>query len=168
METAPGTRRRATLKAAKGNGTVHLGFNAARSHAIVDMQECLVLTPALVTLIPALRELLRALLQDGQQAEVALTEADAGFDIALECPVADFARAIAILARWAKGRKVARLSVNGDVAVQLAEPRIRIGASDVLLPAGTFLQPSREGERILQGVVLDWLQGTRHRSAGRV
>jgi 23S rRNA (uracil1939-C5)-methyltransferase len=161
LQTAPGTRRRAALKAAKRNGAVDLGFNAARSHAVVDMQECLVLTPALVSLIPALRKLFSELLNDGQKADVALTETETGFDIALDWPAVDFARAVTIFAHWVKGRDIARMSVNGDVAIQLAEPRIRIGASDVLLPATAFLQPSREGERILQGVVLDSLQGAR-------
>ena len=33
-----------------------LGFHAAKSHTIVDMHECLVLTPALFAAVPRLRE----------------------------------------------------------------------------------------------------------------
>src|SRR5438067_13747510 len=73
-EVPPGTRRRATVKGAKRGGAVLLGFNAARSHAIVDMQECLVLTPALVSLLPALRDLLGRLLGDGEEGDASLTE----------------------------------------------------------------------------------------------
>src|SRR5438045_5183860 len=68
-DVAPGTRRRATVKGAKRGAAVLLGFNAARSHAIVDMQECLVLAPALVSLLPSLRGLLARLLGDGEEGE---------------------------------------------------------------------------------------------------
>src|ERR1700683_2909794 len=61
-EVEPGTRRRAALKALKRNGVVELGFRAARSHRIIDLAECRVLTPGLVALIPPLRELVTVLL----------------------------------------------------------------------------------------------------------
>jgi 23S rRNA (uracil1939-C5)-methyltransferase len=161
-ETAPGTRRRATLKAARKEEGVRIGFSAARSHAIVDMQECLVLTPALLSLVHELRELLHRLLKPGEKAEIGVTETDCGFDVALELPANDFTRHSVHLAQWARGRKITRISVNGEIAVHLASPAIRIGDSDVLLPEGTFLQPSREGERLLQTTVLDIVEGARN------
>ena len=39
------SRRRATLTASKANGEVRLGFNAARSHDLVDIDECPILLP---------------------------------------------------------------------------------------------------------------------------
>ncbi|HEX3429364.1 MAG TPA: hypothetical protein VHT03_00645 [Rhizomicrobium sp.] len=161
VETAPGTRRRATLKAAKTGNDVGLGFHAARSHAIVDMQECHILTPALVSLLPRLRELLRRLLKEGEEADIGVTDTQSGFDLALTLPAKSFACEMGFLAQWANGRKVARIFVNGDLAVQLATPTIRVGETDVLLPAASFLQPSHQGERILQAAVLVAMNGAR-------
>jgi 23S rRNA (uracil1939-C5)-methyltransferase len=154
-ETPPGTRRRATLKGARNGDKVLVGFNAARSHAIVDMQECFVVTPGLFSLVRELRELLHRLLKTGEQAEIGVTETDCGFDLTFGLPRTHVAGNTALLAQWVRGRNIARISVNGEIAVQLARPAIRIGGSDVLLPQATFLQPSREGERILQSAVLD-------------
>jgi 23S rRNA (uracil1939-C5)-methyltransferase len=66
-----------------------------------------------------------------------------------------------LLAQWARGRNVSRISVNGEIAVQLAAPALRIGDATVLLPPAAFLQPSREGEQLLQVAVLDMLAGAR-------
>ena len=58
----PRTRRRATLRALKvGQGAV-VGFNAAKSHHIVDMRECHILRPELFALVAPLRQLLAGLL----------------------------------------------------------------------------------------------------------
>jgi hypothetical protein len=53
----PNSRRRASLRALKvGQGAV-IGFNAAKSHRIVDMRECHILRPELFALVEPLREL---------------------------------------------------------------------------------------------------------------
>ena len=163
-DTAPATRRRASFKAASNGDEVAIGFNAQRSHAIVDMRECLVLTPALLSLVHELRDVLRLLLKRGDEAKINATETESGFDLSLEFPTKDFAGHAALLAGWARTRNVARISVNGEMAVHLANPAIRIGDADVLLPRDVFLQPSREGERILQNAVLHIMQGA-HRIA---
>lgn len=162
LETVAATRRRATLRAAKHADELLIGFNAPRSHVVVDMQECLVLTPTLVALVHELRELLRRLLKAGEQAQITVTETESGFDLSLELPGKNFARHTALLANWARTRNVARISVDGEIAVHLANPAIRIGHADVLLQQGTFLQASRDAEKILQTVVLDIVHGARH------
>src|SRR6478672_4815365 len=59
----PNSRRRATLRALKvGQGAV-IGFNAAKSHRIVDMQEDHILRPELLELIAPLRKLLAEILE---------------------------------------------------------------------------------------------------------
>ena len=55
VAVAPGTRRRATLKIGKTREGIEVGFHPQRSHAIVDMRECLVLTPGLVEFVQNLR-----------------------------------------------------------------------------------------------------------------
>lgn len=160
-ETTQGTRRRATVKAERNDGRVVIGFSAARSHTIVDMQECHVITPDLLALVQNMRSLLHPLLERGEQAEISVTETDSGLDLALDLRRKDFARHAALLAEWPRGRNIARISVNGEVAVQVTAPTIRVGAAEVHLPPGAFLQPSRAGERILQNGVIRIVQGAR-------
>lgn len=82
-EVAPFTRRRATFKVAKVGGEVRIGFHAASSHDIVDMQECRVLTPELFARVAQFRTMMADLLDEGQKAELSVTETQNGPDVAI-------------------------------------------------------------------------------------
>src|SRR4051794_6728912 len=79
----PCSRRRATLRALKVGRGAALGFNAEKSHHIVDMRECHILRPELFALVAPLRELLAGLLSPKRMAEAQLTLIDAGADVVL-------------------------------------------------------------------------------------
>ena len=66
----PNSRRRATLRALKVAGGAAIGFNAAKSHRIVDMRECHILRPELFALVGPLRTLFADLLPPKGPAEV--------------------------------------------------------------------------------------------------
>ena len=71
------SRRRATFAVVNG----HLGFNALKSHQIVEMTECPVLEPNLERLIMPLRELAKSLKQD---ADIAVLMTPFGADITVK------------------------------------------------------------------------------------
>ena len=79
----PNSRRRATLRALKVGKSAVIGFNAAKSHRIVDMREDHILQPELLGLVAPLRELLGGLLQPRRTAEVQLTLVDQGVNLSL-------------------------------------------------------------------------------------
>jgi len=162
VEVPPATRRRAALKAKLSDGVVALGFHAARSHDIIDMQECLVLTPALVALLPELRNMLADLLAPEDEAELHLTETATGVELALRWSKPNDTATIAALARWADRLGLVRIAAGGEVVVALSEPKIRLGKALVTLPAEAFLQPTQEGEAILQSFVMETLKGAKH------
>ena len=85
----PNSRRRATLRALKAGQGVAIGFNAAKSHRIVDMRENHILRPELLALVDPLRRLLGGMLPPKRTAEVQLTLADQGVDLALSGVAAD-------------------------------------------------------------------------------
>ncbi len=161
VEVPPATRRRATLKAAKGAQDVALGYHAARSHKIVDLLECPVLTPVRAALIPRLREMLAALLRPNEMAELELTDTDTGVDLAIGWKRSSSPAIIAECARWAAKLKLARITSGSKTLIELARPSVRLGKASVMLPPGAFLQPTREGEAALQGFVLDALLGAK-------
>jgi 23S rRNA (uracil1939-C5)-methyltransferase len=157
VEVPPGTRRRATMKAKLESGRVRLGFHAARTHDIVDLEECLVLTPVLTALLPGLREMLADLLAPAGDAELRLTATDTGIDLGLRWRVPNDAQTLAALARWAGKLKIARISAHGETVVSLGTPSVRLGKARVALPPEVFLQPTREGEAVLQSFVTETL-----------
>ena len=161
VEVPPATRRRATLKAMKGEGGVALGFHAAGTHDIADLHECLVLTPRLVTLVPRLREMLEALLRAGEFAELRLADTDGGVDLSLRWQKTNDAATVAELARWAVKLQLARVARHGETLIELARPSVRLGKAEVFLPSEAFLQSTREGEAALQAFVLAALSGAK-------
>jgi 23S rRNA (uracil1939-C5)-methyltransferase len=156
-----GTRRRASLKAMKSAGQVAIGFHAASSHTIVDMYACRVLTPRLFALVGDLRRVFSGVLDDGESAELHLTEADNGFDLALRWSRRDARPAVAATARAMDAIGIIRVTANGELLVSYAEPVVRIGRASVALPAEAFLQPTREGEAALQSLVRDGAKGAK-------
>jgi 23S rRNA (uracil1939-C5)-methyltransferase len=160
-EVPPATRRRATLKAARSAQGVLLGYHEMRSHDIVDLLECPVLTPALAAIIPGLREMLTAILRDGEEAELHLTDTDTGIDLSIACQRANSTATIAQFARSAEKLKLARIVSGADTAIMLAQPAVVLGKAKVMLPPGAFLQPTRGGEVALQRFVQETLSSAK-------
>jgi 23S rRNA (uracil1939-C5)-methyltransferase len=149
----PNSRRRATLRSLKvGQGAV-LGFNAEKSHRIVDMRECHILRPELFALIEPLRRLLGALLQSKRTAEVQLTLVDEGVDVLLKGVEARGLDAIEALGSFGAGQKLARLSIDQGIGPEtIYEPEpvtITLAGMPVSFPVGGFLQATEDGESAL-------------------
>jgi 23S rRNA (uracil1939-C5)-methyltransferase len=157
VEVQPGTRRRATMKAKKSDDRVTLGFHAAKTHDIVDLEECLVLTPRLTALLPGLRAMLGDMLGPNEDAELKLTDTGTGFDLGLRWRKPNDTPTLGALAKWADKLNLIRVSAHGDTVVSLGQPAVRLGKAEVALPPETFLQPTREGEAILQNFVCESL-----------
>jgi len=161
ISVPPATRRRAVFKIARRQGATEIGFHALRSHAIVDMRECLVLTPRLVRLASRLRPLLNTLLANGQSAEAHVTEAGNGIDIAFRANVQMKPAIAAAFATWAPETGTIRVTWNGALAFENAVPSVRFGTANVKLPPHSFLQPTEEGEAALRAHVLAAMKGAK-------
>ncbi|HWU25009.1 MAG TPA: RsmD family RNA methyltransferase [Rhizomicrobium sp.] len=160
-EVGPGTRRRATIKAAKSAGAMRVGFHAAASHEIVDMHECLVLTPGLFALVPHLRDMMDALLGEGEKAELHVTEAENGADVAIRWKRSLTPALVGAAAQWGRRLKLSRLSANGEPLFMNQAPFVTIGSVRLPLQIESFLQATAEGETMLQTKVLTAAKGAR-------
>lgn len=160
VTVAPDTRRRAVLAARRNkDGGVVLGFHGRASHSLVDVTHCLLLTPGLQALLPALRAALAAVLEPGDGAQVIATETETGIDVLLVSSTALDLAGREALAALAQDAKLARLSwrAPGEEIEPLAvlrDPLLRFGAVAVTPPPGGFVQPTAEGEAALAEVAL--------------
>jgi 23S rRNA (uracil1939-C5)-methyltransferase len=146
----PGTRRRAMFKARKLRNGVAAGFYEADSHRLVDIHQCPVLVPELAGLLEPVKTGLAAILAEGEPAELHLTASDTGVDLSLKLQRKRDPDLLMELSRFAADLKLARLCWNGEPIVVNAAPQLRIGSFSVSLPPESFLQPSKQGERLLQ------------------
>ncbi|HYK79347.1 MAG TPA: hypothetical protein VEU95_06945 [Micropepsaceae bacterium] len=151
----PGTRRRAMFKARADSGRVALGFYEAESRRLVDISECPVLVPALVRLIGPLKARLAQILKPDETAELHATATETGIDLSLKMKRARRPDLLMALSELASALKLARLNWNGETVAMAATPAMSIGRFTIALPPESFLQPTKEGEAILQGLVRD-------------
>ena len=154
----PRTRRRATLHAERGL----VGFTEEKSHRIVDMRECHILTPELFALVAPLRALLQRLKVKGR-AELHLTLADQGADLLVNAKLPAGLAAAEALTAFAQHHALARISVDEGYGPETRwEPQpvtITFGRTAVALPPAAFLQATVEGEAALVAAVREATAG---------
>lgn len=131
----PPTRRRADFKVDRG----HLAYLAPKSHERVAIEHCPILTPALQALITPLNELLAG--HDTRNLQ--LTESDNGIDIQLDGHIS-----VQKLSDFAAHHDIARINEHVRRA-----PYMLFGGRQIQLPAGAFLQASKEAETLMSGLV---------------
>lgn len=162
VTVSPASRRRVRLAFRDLAGGMVIGFRSGRSDRIVDIAECPVALPGIVTLVPRLREFLAGRADRG---EIAITHTDQGADVVVFCrrePDLDLRldapafcddAGIARLA-WSTGEGAFNADPPEPVIV-LQTPSVDFGGVTVRLPSDSFLQPTEDGETALRTFVLD-------------
>jgi 23S rRNA (uracil1939-C5)-methyltransferase len=149
-----GSRRRASIAFARGATRAVLGYHRSRSHELIDVEVCPVLSPCIAAALPKLREALAQLLGGKREAKVSITETDSGLDLVVEGAKAAPAP-MAAFARQALALGVARLTVDGESITPSHTPEIKFSGVKVRLPPGAFLQASHEAETAMVDLVCD-------------
>ena len=159
----PNSRRRATLRAMKVGHGVVIGFNAAKSHRIVDMRECYILRPELFALVEPLRKQLSTLLRPKRTAEIQLTLVDQGADMLIKGVEVEGLQATEQLTSFAAEHQLARLSIDQGLGPEaLYEPlpaTTAVSGIPVSFPVGGFLQATEDGEAALAEAVISAVGG---------
>ena len=183
ITSPPATRRRARLAVARrrrAQGAVALGFRRRGSDAVVDVERCAVLLPALEALLRPLR----SLAAETDVTEISLTQAHEGIDVILHGSGAPPGLEVReALAAFTHAQGIERLSVESLAAERggaggrgrgakgkrrrhtpvletIAQPgavRACFAGVWVDLPPGAFLQPTAAGENTIQRLVRDGL-----------
>ncbi|MDY0884220.1 class I SAM-dependent RNA methyltransferase [Dongia soli] len=166
-----GTRRRAVL-AVRGQGRgCHIGFHRDFSHDVVDLQQCLLLTPRLFALIGKMRVHLCDALAAGESWDLLATESETGLDLLITAKTEPTNNQRFALADLSQAGGIARISwINGgkkgqaqpEPIAQLHMPQVRFGDVLVDLPHQSFLQPSLEGEIALRDAVMAGFETADH------
>ncbi|HSI18005.1 MAG TPA: class I SAM-dependent RNA methyltransferase [Sphingomonas sp.] len=153
----PRTRRRAALQAEMTGGRVRIGFSEGASHALVDLEECWVLTPTLFALVAPLRALLGKMMKPRRRVRLHLAEADQGPELLIEGIAAEGLAAAEAITAFAQRHGVARIAIDNGMGPETRwEPEpvtITLGGVPVPLPYAAFLQATREGEAALVDAV---------------
>jgi 23S rRNA (uracil1939-C5)-methyltransferase len=156
-------RRRITLHARRGSdGVLRTGFAAASSHAIVAIDDCPILDPALRGALDAAHALAAALAPAGKPLDIQVTAASNGLDVDVRGSGPLSAKMIATLSDIAQAHGLARLTRHGELVLMRSPPAIEIGTAQVNLPPGSFLQATAAGEEALAARVADHCKRAKH------
>jgi 23S rRNA (uracil1939-C5)-methyltransferase len=156
-------RRRMTVHARMGTHDVlKVGFAAAYSHDIVPVDRCPILDPGLNGALDAAWALAEPLIKTGKPLDIQITATSNGLDIDVRGTGPLPANMIATLSRLAEQHRLARLTRHGELVLLRLPPVIAIGAAQVTLPPGSFLQATTLGEETLAGLVATHCRRAKH------
>lgn len=159
-----GSRRRATLTGRHTATGFVFGFHGPKSHDIVPITQCAVLAPAIVSALGLLRDIaMRAAPRPDGEARVSVLVAREGLDVTVSAGRRAERLLFADLARIVATAPIARVTLNGEPAVQRATPTIGLSGVDVAPPPAAFLQAVAEAEAAITTVILETLpKKTKH------
>ncbi len=153
------SRRRVSLRSSWAGKTFQLGFSSEKSHRILNISQCDVMTSKLFSLIDPLRVFLKPLIDRRRNVQIKMAEIDQGIDILIENWTPEGLEQIEGLIDFARGNQLARLSVDdglGPVTQWEPEPAtITLSGVAVPYPHFAFLQATQDGEDILVSAVRD-------------
>jgi 23S rRNA (uracil1939-C5)-methyltransferase len=156
-------RRRITLHARMGTHDVlKVGFAAASSHDIIPVDHCPILDPGLSGALDAAWALAEPLTPTGKPLDIQITATDSGLDVDVRGSGPLPAKMIATLSRVAEQHRLARLTRHGELVLMRNPPTIMIGAAQVALPPGLFLQATVAGEEALAALVSGHCNRAKH------
>lgn len=174
-----GCRRRANMTFCRQKNGVCLGFNARHSSEIADIENCVMLTKEINSAQPFVRSLLEDICAikflipskkkkisygNVSTGDIWITQTENGLDLLLEfsSPINLEMRELMFEKIYQQDNVVRishRQNVNDEpeTIIEKAKPFITIGDCQVFVPAGTFLQPSKQGEQALVSLVNKYL-----------
>jgi 23S rRNA (uracil1939-C5)-methyltransferase len=156
-------RRRITLHARIGTHDVlKVGFAAAGSHDIIPVDRCPILDPGLSGALDAAWAVAEPLKPTGKPLDIQLTATDSGLDVDVRGSGPLPTAMITTLSRVAEQHHLARLTRHGELVLMRTPPTITIGAAQVTLPPGSFLQATAAGEQALAALVSEHCRRAKH------
>ena len=155
-----GSRRRAALVLGREKAGLALGYRRARSHDLIDVAVCPVLSPRIVERLPKLKQALAPLLGGKREGKVGVTDTENGLDIMVE-GIKPAPATFGAFAGKAASLGLARLTADGESMAPGDPPEIDLSGARVRLPPGAFLQASGAAEAVLAGLVREGVGGAK-------
>ena len=163
-----GQRRRASFTFLLNRGALSLGFNQAKSNDIISLDKCNLLTPRINKNLAVIEAFVKEICQvkvtkkvkakkfttsNIFKGDILVCDAYNGLDIVLECDSELSYDHRCIIVEFVQGNDdVVRVSHrknatdSAEAIVEKTKPVIKVADYDILIPAGTFLQPSEQGQ----------------------
>jgi len=166
ISVGAGTRRRIRITCRRGRTTT-LGFNRRASREVLDILECLVVRPAIIELFAPLRALCAEMDALETAADIQITATETGLDLLFiparraEPDLAAREAAAAFADRHDLCRIAWQYGRNWEPIAERRAAIVSFAGVTVAIPPNAFLQPSKEGEDAIVGLVADALRSAK-------
>ena len=161
-------RRRANFKFKRTKEKSYIGFYKSRTHQIIQLDGCMVLSSDLLEIKQTILEGLEKTMPIGTEISIQVNQYETGSDILLTTEQQISHIAQVELASWASNTSIKRISLyrKGDhenrLIYQNSPPSITWAGIEISPPPGSFLQPTLFGEQILQKLILSAFKDMKH------
>ena len=162
IETSPiKSRRRATFSARRTKKGATAGFHARASDAIIEIPDCILLDPDVLSARDVACEL--AVVGGSRKGEisVSVTKTENGLDIQVAGGKPLDGQLRIDLANLVARRNLARLAWEDETIAEAAPAYQVFGRAHVVPPPGAFLQATKEGEQSLLQKVIEAVDGAK-------
>lgn len=158
-ETFPiSSRRRCSLTAKKTRTGIILGYLAARSRSVVDLNACPILASEISSKLDILRELSEVLAAPNGILRIDVLAASNGLDVAISGDHVLLGPELRVrLAQLVSDVGIIRLMAGGQEIAQLSAPIVNCSGVDVAVQPNAFLQAVEAAEAELTSLVLQYV-----------
>ncbi|WP_420335974.1 class I SAM-dependent RNA methyltransferase [Roseibium sp.] len=155
VSATAGGRRRAVFTATRAGRHTLLGYHEKSSHRLVDIKECPVLDPAIAQAVDGLKSLVSEILPRKGEARLTVLNTTAGLDVAIDKADKAYERKIPALSQKTIELDLARLSINGEVLLEVRPPMLDMDGIGLSAAPGGFTQATLAAEDALSKRVLE-------------
>jgi 23S rRNA (uracil1939-C5)-methyltransferase len=154
----PGQRRRVVFSARTTDKGLLLGFNRGESHQVFSVVECPITTAGIVARLDVIRAVAVALANGADAFRLTVLETQTGLDLSAEGlkPLSESQRR-KVTETVLKLKGIVRLSVNGEILIEMEKPLLDFAGIPVSPPPGGFTQATREAEDAMAAIVIGHL-----------
>lgn len=155
------SRRRATFSVRRTKKGALAGFHMKASDTIIAVPNCQLVHPDLVGALPMVEALGSLGASRKGELSVLLTRTVTGLDVSVSGGKEMDIELHQSLADLAREYDVARISWDGEIALQRRAPILQLGRAEMSPPPGAFLQATEDGEYALVQAVKQSLSGAK-------
>lgn len=161
ITSPPKSRRRATFSVKRTKKGALAGFHMKASDTIIPVPHCQLVHPDLSAALPMVEALGTLGASRKSEVSVLVTQTDTGLDVAVTGGKPMDVALHQDLAELARTYDLARITWDGEIALQRRTPALHIGTVEVTPPPGAFFQATKEGETALIDAVTQSLTGAK-------
>lgn len=155
VTSQPKQRRRVVFAARKTEKSLLLGFNQAKSHHIVDIEECPITSDGIISRLNDIRRIGFSLASNSEPFRMTVLETLTGLDIAVDDIKSINAQQRQKLTDTVLSmRDIARVTLSGEILIEPLKPIMEFGDVKVSPPSGGFTQATKEAENVMAEIVL--------------